>query len=72
MARERAKSMDQSSFWTVDATGPPRKLCRPTMASPEPGGMLRFLRFQGFIRGMSAKENKVLEKVFFAQAKFLQ
>ena len=47
--------MDQSSFWTVDATGPPRKLCRPTMASPEPGGMLRFLRFQGFIRGMSVK-----------------
>ena len=26
MARERAKSMDQSSFWTVDAAGPPGKL----------------------------------------------
>ena len=55
MARERAKSMDQRSFWTVDAAGAPGKLCRPPMASPEPGRMLAFAPFQGFIRGMSIK-----------------
>ena len=57
MARKRAKSMDQRSFgrsfWTVDAARAPGKLCRPPMASPEPGGMLAFAPFQGFIRGMS-------------------
>src|SRR4029450_2428404 len=54
MTRERAKSMDQRSFGrscTAEATG---KLCRPPMASPEPGRMLAFPPFQGFIRGMSA------------------
>jgi|HubBroStandDraft_6_1064221.scaffolds.fasta_scaffold92101_2 hypothetical protein len=59
MARKRAKSMDQRSFgrsfWTVDAARAPGKLCRPPMASPEPGGMLAFAPFQGFIRGMSNK-----------------
>ena len=55
MTRERAESMDQAPFWAVDVAGPPRQLCRPTMASPESGRMLRFPRFQGFIRGMSAK-----------------
>jgi hypothetical protein len=29
------------------------KLCRPPMASPEPGRMIAFPPFQGFIRGMS-------------------
>jgi hypothetical protein len=37
---------------TVEATG---KLCRPPMASPEPGRMIAFPPFQGFIRGMSDK-----------------
>src|SRR5580704_5397908 len=59
MARKRAKSMDQRSFgrsfWTVDAARAPGKLCRPPMASPEPGGMLAFAPFKGFIRGMSNK-----------------
>ncbi len=36
MTRERAKSMEQSSFWTVDAAGAPGKPHRPLMASPEP------------------------------------
>ena len=45
--------MDQRSFWIVDAAGAPRKLCRPPMTSPEPGRMLAFAPFQGFIRGMS-------------------
>ena len=53
MTRERAKSMDQRSFWMVDAAGAPGKLRRPPMASPEPGRMLAFAPFQGFIRGMS-------------------
>jgi hypothetical protein len=51
MTRERAKSMDQRSFWMVDAAGAPRKLRRPPMASPEPSRMLAFAPFQGFIRG---------------------
>ena len=50
MTRERAKSMDQRSFWTVDAAGAPGKLRR---ASPEPGRMLAFSPFQRLIRGMS-------------------
>ena len=37
MTRERAKSMDQRSFWMVDAAGA--------------GRMLAFAPFQGFIRG---------------------
>ena len=60
MARKRAKSMDQRSFgrsfWTVDAARAPGKLCRPPMASPEPGGMLAFGTCHGFIRGMSVKK----------------
>ena len=51
MTRERAKSMDQRSFgrsFTAEATG---KLCRPSMASPEPGRMIAFPPFQGFIPG---------------------
>ena len=52
MTRERAKSMDQRSFWTVDAAGAPGKLRGPPMASPEPGRMLAFAPFRGFIRGM--------------------
>jgi hypothetical protein len=47
--------MDQSSFWTVDAAGAPGKLCRPTMASSEPGRMLAFETFPGFIRGISVE-----------------
>ena len=31
------------------------ELCRPPTASPEPGGMLAFAPFQGFIRGMSVQ-----------------
>ena len=55
MASKRAESTDQASFWAVDPAGPPGKLCRPTMASPQPGRMIGFAPFQGFIRGMSAK-----------------
>ncbi len=54
MTRERAKSMDQSSFWTVDAAGAPGKPHRPLMASPEPGRLLAFAPFLGFIWRMSA------------------
>ena len=46
MTKERAKSMDQRLFWTVDLAGAPGKLCRPPMASPEPG-RLAFAPFQG-------------------------
>ena len=53
MARKRTESMGQASFWTVDMAGPPGKLGRPTMASPEPDGMLSFATFHGFIWGMS-------------------
>src|SRR5712671_6657343 len=53
MARKRAESMDQRSVWTVDAAGAPRKLRGSPMASPQPGGMLGFAPFRGFIRGMS-------------------
>jgi hypothetical protein len=53
MTRERAKWMDQASFWAVDVAGPLKKLCRPPKASPEPGRMIAFATFQGFIRGMS-------------------
>jgi len=54
MARKRAQSMDQRSVWTVDAAGAPRKRRGSPMASPQPGGMLGFAPFRGFIRGMSA------------------
>ena len=55
MTKERAKSMDQRLFWTVDLAGAPGKLCRPPMASPEPGRMLALAPFQAFIRGISVK-----------------
>ena len=55
MARKRAESMDQASFWAVNAAGAPGKRCRPTMASPRTGRMIGFAPFQGFIRGMSGK-----------------
>ena len=47
--------MDQTSFWTFDAAGAPGNCVGPLMASSEPGRMLAFAPFQGFIRGMSAK-----------------
>jgi hypothetical protein len=53
MAKKRAESMDQRAVWTVDAAGAPRKLRGSPMASPQPGGMLGFAPFRGFIRGMS-------------------
>jgi hypothetical protein len=53
MARERAKWMDQAPFWAVNAVGAPGKLCRPPMASPEPGRMIAFASFQWLIWGMS-------------------
>ncbi len=52
MARKRAESMDQASFWAVNAAGAPGKRCRPIMASPRPGRMIGFTPFHGFIRGM--------------------
>jgi hypothetical protein len=53
MTRERAKPMDQTSLWTVDAAGAPGKLRRSPMGSPEPCRMLPFPPLQGFVRGMS-------------------
>jgi predicted O-methyltransferase YrrM len=53
MTRERAKWMDQASFWAVDVAGPPRKLYRPTMASPQPGRMIVFAPVLELIWGMS-------------------
>ena len=53
MTREKAKWMDQRSFWAVNAAGAPRKLRGSPMAFPEPGRMIAFAPFQGFIRGMS-------------------
>ena len=64
MARKRAESMDQASFWAVNAAGAPGKRCRPTMASPRPGRMIGFAPFQGFIRGMSVEVS--LERRFLA------
>jgi len=55
MASKRAESTDQASFWAVDPAGLPGKLRGPTTASPQPGGMLEFATFHGFIRGMSVK-----------------
>ena len=54
MARKRTESMDQRSAWTVDAAEATGKLRGSPMASPQPGGMLGFAPFRGFIRGMSA------------------
>ena len=34
MARERAKSRDQSSFWVVNAAGPPGKLAAAALGFP--------------------------------------
>jgi hypothetical protein len=56
MARKRDESMDQRSVWTVDAAGAPRNLRGSPMASPQPGAILGFAPFRGFIRGMSAEE----------------
>ena len=53
MTRQRAESMDQASSWAVDVAGPPRKLCRSTMATLQPGKLIGFAPFQGVIRGMS-------------------
>ena len=55
MARERAKWMDQRSFWASGTAEAPGKLFRPPMASSEPGRMLAFAPFPGFIRGMSVQ-----------------
>src|SRR5262245_11713856 len=40
------------SVWTVDAAEAPRKLRGSPMASPQPGWMVGFAPFRGFIRGM--------------------
>ena len=55
MTRERAKWMDQTSFWTLDTAAAPGKLRGPPMASRESGRMLALAPFRGFIGGMSAK-----------------
>jgi hypothetical protein len=55
MTRERAKSMHQRSFWISGTAEAPGKLRRPPMASSEPGRMLAFAPFHGFIRGMSVQ-----------------
>ena len=58
MTRESAKSMDQRSSWISGTAETPGKPCRPPMASPEPGRMLAFAPFHGFIWGMSVKSRK--------------
>lgn len=63
MTRGRAKWMDQASFWVVDVAGPPRKLRRPTMASPQPGEMLPLATFHGFIRRMSDQCTRKIEPI---------
>jgi len=63
MTRERAEATDQTSFGTMGTAEAPGKLCRPTMAPPEPGRMLRFLRFQGVIRGMSVNRQSRLHGI---------
>lgn len=55
MTRERAKSMDRAAFLTVGTADAQGKLRRPTVASPEPGKMIAFGMFHGFIWGMSDK-----------------
>jgi len=64
MARERAKWMDQAPFWAVNAVGAPGKLCRPPMASPEPGRMIAFASFQWLIWGMSDKDRNRIERMW--------
>ena len=54
MTRERAKWMDQASFWRSGTAEAPGKLCRPPMASPEPGRMLAFPPFQGHLGNVSS------------------
>jgi hypothetical protein len=55
MTRKRAKSVDRQSFWAVGMAKTPGELRRPPpMASPQTGGMLAFVPFQGSIWGMSA------------------
>ncbi len=51
--------MDQSSFWTVDAAGGVGKTAQPLIASPEPGRMLAFAPFLGFIWRMSVWASRV-------------
>ena len=60
MTREMAKWMDQTSFWTLDTAAAPGKLRGPPMASREPGRMLAFAPFRGFIRGMSALVSRAM------------
>jgi hypothetical protein len=52
---EKSRIDGSRSVWTVDAAGAPRKLRGSPLASPQPGGMLGFAPFRGFIRGMSDK-----------------
>ena len=47
MARKRAESADQASFWAVNAAAAPGIRCRPTMASPLPSAMIGFAPFHG-------------------------
>lgn len=59
MARKRAESMDQASFWALNAAGAPGKVCRPTMASPQSGTMLDLAPVLEFIWGMSVQLDKI-------------
>lgn len=53
MTKERATSMDQTSFGLSGTAGAPGKLRRPPMVSPKSGRKLAFASFQRFIWGMS-------------------
>ena len=55
MTRERAKSMNQRSFWGRAWRKRWWKLCRPLTVSSKPGRMLAFAPSLGSICGMSAK-----------------
>jgi hypothetical protein len=54
MTRERAKSMDQKSFWGRARRKLWWKLCRPLTVYWKPGRMLAFAPCLGSIWGMSA------------------
>jgi len=45
--------MGQASLWAVNTARAPGKRRQPTIASPKLGGMIEFVPFRRFIRGMS-------------------
>ena len=58
MARKRAESVDQRSFWALGTADAPENCVGRRFASPETGRMLAFAPFQGVIRGMSVETRR--------------